>query len=317
MDTTRAKERLSIEVKMTDRCNQACSHCVNADGPAPGRDIDAGLVIRRLEEWGKDRENSVCDLKEVRLTGGEPLILFDEVLAIAGCCRKLGIRSGINTNGLLLDPDLVRRMKAGGIEVVKVSLDAMDSAAYARLRGPLPSFRSLLDTIEDLIRNDFKVILRFTLMRENRGYLIACQKLAGEIGIYKLQVKPLIRSGRAAEPEAFLSRGDIDEAFRQLAEAQNGTRIPVEILCWPPVSGTSFSYKNCGSIDKIYISPDLRVSICNFVEGHKESAIGDLAQVPLETILRDRCDGTRTERIDAFTLVKGCPNAPYYERPRI
>lgn len=314
MDTTRTKERLSIEVKMTDRCNQACFYCMNADGPAPGRDIDAGLFIRRLEEWGKDREASVCDLKEVRLTGGEPLILFDEVLAIAECCRKLGIRSGINTNGRLLNPDRIRRMKAGGIEVVKVSLDATDSATYARLRGPLPSFRSLLGSIEDLTRNNFKVILRFTLMRENRGELISCQELAGKMGVYKFQVKPLIRSGRARELESLLSRDDIDEAFRQLASACTGTRIPVEVLCWPPVSGTSFTYKICGSIDKIYISSDLLVSICNFVEGHRQSAIGNLTHVPLETILRDRYDGTRAEWVDTFRLVKGCPNMCYFKR---
>jgi MoaA/NifB/PqqE/SkfB family radical SAM enzyme len=312
----RLKKRFSIEVKMTDRCNQACPHCVNGDGPAPGRDLDVDLFNRRLEEWARGREDSDFDLKEVRITGGEPLMRFEEVLSIAEGCRKLGTRSGINTNGLLLDSGRIRRLKESGIEVVKVSLDAMDGTAYSRLRGPLPSFQTLLGTIEELIRENFKVILRFTLGRENLGFLSPCCGLAGGLGVHKFQIKPLIRSGRATDPTAFMNSYEIDGALRGLADSEPGARTPVEVLCWPAVPGTSFSYKNCGSADKIYVSPDLLVSICNFVQDHRLSALGDLSRVPLETILKSRFDGTRTEDFESFSLIKGCPNLPQFQRVR-
>jgi len=314
MDMSRPGQRASIEVKITDRCNQTCLHCANGDGPEAGRDLDWDLFNRRLEEWAAGRETSVCDLREVRLTGGEPLLLLEGVLAVAECCRRLGIKSGINTNGLLLDPGRIRRLKQSGIETVKISLDTMDAAAYKRLRGPLPSLRSLLEKIEELIRGGFRVILRFTLMRENIAYLKPCCRLAGDLGVHKFQIKPLIRSGRAMDPAAFLDNYEIDEALKELADSEAGARTPVEILCWPGPAEGAFSSKACGSIDKIYVSPDSTVSICNFIADHRRSAIGDLTQTSLETVFRDRFDGSRAEAVGGFRIIKGCPNTPFFER---
>jgi MoaA/NifB/PqqE/SkfB family radical SAM enzyme len=306
------KRTLSIEVKMTDRCNQQCPYCANRDGLDGSHDIDSVLFVRRLEEWARGREDSVYDIKEVRLTGGEPLIDLDAVFGVAECCRKLNIRSGVNTNGLLLNPDRIRRLKESGVEVVKISFDAVSPETYRLVRGPISSLDPLRDTIRELVANRFKVIMRFTLLKPNHDQLLAAHVLAEGLGVYKFQVKPLIRSGRAEISDAFLSPGEVDEALRELSRARAGTSLSTEVLCWPPAHGVDFFHKICGSIDKIYVSLDMAVTFCNYIWDDRQVPLGDLSRSPLEDILRRRHAGEWSERAGRHEWLKGCPNSGHF-----
>jgi len=307
------KRSLSIEVKITDRCNQSCPHCVNGDGIGDGHDLDWTFFNRRLEEWGAGGGDSICDIKEVRLTGGEPLLHFDAVAGIAECCRRLGIRSGINTNGLLITPERIRRLKESGLEIVKVSFDAVSPPAYDRVRGSSPSLEPFHDNIGALVTMGFKVILRFTLMRPNRDELVPSHALAEKLGVSKFQIKPLIAAGRAKASDLFLESERVDDVLRELMRARAGSRLRTEILCWPGAGGLDFFYKGCGNIDKIYVYPDMKVSICNYIEKTRDSGVGDLSLLPLEEILRRRCGGDWEEHRGRFAFIRECPNAERFE----
>ena len=299
---------IGIEVKVTDRCNQRCAHCANGDGPDDGRDLDEARLIARLEEWARMREDPGPCIKELRLTGGEPLVRFEAVLAIAEICRELGIRTGINTNGLLLEPDRVRRLKESGIDPVKVSFDTADPDRYRLMRGPVASLDPLLDGIRALVANRFKVILRFTLMTINRDELVAVHALAEELGVQVFQVKPLILSGRADRLPWALASRDIDEALRDLARKRAGKGPAIEVLCWPRADGVAFPHKSCGSIDKIYVTPALLVTLCNYIPEDRQAVLGDLAREPLVAILRRRRDGIWSKRVGGQDVLISCPN---------
>jgi len=313
--TRQSKEALSIEIKVTDRCNQECFHCVNRDGLKSGLDLDWKLFNRKLEEWAEDREGSVYALKEIRLTGGEPLVNFDSVLGIAGCCQRLGISSGINTNGLLLDSKRIQLLKDSGVGVIKVSFDAINTATYCRMRGSVSSLRPFFRILGMLVKNRFKVILRFTICRINHDQLSPCYHMAKDLGVYKFQIKPLVRAGRAVDLDSFLSKEEVDDALFRLSDAFADEKIPTEILCWPPVEGTGFSYKICGSIDKIYITSAFIALICNYISETRQVPLGDLSRLPLEAILRRRHNDNWAENIHGRCLLKGCPNSGYFAAP--
>jgi len=304
-----------MEVKVTSRCNQQCFHCANDDGPFADSDLDWNAFNSRLEEWARAKESSACAIREVRMTGGEPLVNFEAVLGIAACCRRLGIPSGINTNGLLFDPARIAALKESGLETVKVSFDAVTMAAYSRMRGPLSSLEELFKIIRHLADSRFKVILRYTLSRVNREQLAACFNLGLGVGASQFQIKPLIRSGRARNLDAFLSPGEVNQTLRDLSRAAAQRGLATEILCWPRAEGIDFSYKICGSADKIYISPNLVVTICNYVASGDTPSIGDLTDTPLEPLLGRRVEEEAwLDDIGGHRLVKGCPNAAYFKR---
>lgn len=277
---------IGIEVKVTDRCDRGCFYCANDDGPAPGADLDPGLLTDRLEQWSRDRDRCAWHIREVRMTGGEPLLNLSAVLAIAETCDRLGVPSGINTNGFLLDERAAEALNAVGLKVVKISFDAADDEMLRRIQKPDASHEELLRGIRNAVAWGFRVLLRLTLCSHNVEQLVECYRLARKLGVEKLQVKPLIRAGRAASSRAFLPRSRITAALRDLAGAVEGTAALPEILCWPPEEAFGLPAKVCGSLDKIYVATNGEVSICNYLPA--APPVGCLAEDSLENILSKR-----------------------------
>lgn len=278
--------RISIELKVTDRCNHCCFHCVNNETPGKGTDLDCEQFLKRMDVWYCGRDRSKWEIKELRMTGGEPLVNLQTVARIADACRKYRIRSGINTNGSLLTLDSAKLLKNSGLAIVKISFDTCDERVFRMMRGRGASMTDTLNGISVAVQQGFLVILRYTLCRYNAGELAACYRFAREAGAHTFQVKPLIRAGRALNTEAFLNRDEVVGALNSLASAVSNTAAAPQVLCWPPEASGGLKCKACGSIDKIYVATNGDVFICNYISTH--AAIGSLAIEPLEDILNKR-----------------------------
>ena len=119
-----------LRVSVTDRCNLRCSYCMPAEGlpwlPKPEMLTDEELlrVIGVFVALG---------VRQVRLTGGEPLLRRSLVEVVAGIAR-LSPRPQIamTTNGVGLDR-LAAPLAAAGLDRVNVSLDTIDPGEFMTL----------------------------------------------------------------------------------------------------------------------------------------------------------------------------------------
>ncbi len=119
-----------LRVSVTDRCNLRCTYCMPAEGlpwlPKPEMLTDTELVrvVGVLVGLG---------VRQVRLTGGEPLLrrtLVDVVGGIAALEPRPTI--AMTTNGIGLDR-LAAPLAAAGLERVNVSLDTIDRSEFVAL----------------------------------------------------------------------------------------------------------------------------------------------------------------------------------------
>jgi cyclic pyranopterin phosphate synthase len=119
-----------LRVSVTDRCNLRCTYCMPAEGldwlakPEMLTDDEIIRLVRVLVDLG---------VRQVRLTGGEPLLrrsLVDVVRGIAGLTPRP--RIAMTTNGVGLDR-LAAPLADAGLDRVNVSLDTVDPEHYARL----------------------------------------------------------------------------------------------------------------------------------------------------------------------------------------
>ena len=117
-----------VRVSVTDRCNFRCRYCMPAQGlPWLEREElltyeELARVIALLAEMG---------VRDVRLTGGEPLLrreLWRLVEAVAPQVDDLSL----TTNGVLL-PEQVEGLVRAGLRRVNVSLDALDPQRFAEI----------------------------------------------------------------------------------------------------------------------------------------------------------------------------------------
>jgi len=128
-----------LRVSVTEKCSLRCTYCMPADGlPAiPRESLLTAPEIARLVGIG------VRDLgvREVRFTGGEPLMRADltEIVARSAAVAP-GIDLSITTNGIGLDRR-VGALVAAGLTRANISLDTVDRAHFATLtrRDRLPA----------------------------------------------------------------------------------------------------------------------------------------------------------------------------------
>jgi GTP 3',8-cyclase len=120
-----------LRVSLTDRCNLRCAYCMPPEGldwlPTP--EVLTGDEIVRLLTIGVE----TLGIREVRFTGGEPLLRRDLADIIARTAA-LNPRPDISltTNGIGLDRRAVA-LKAAGLDRINVSLDTLRPEVFRKL----------------------------------------------------------------------------------------------------------------------------------------------------------------------------------------
>jgi cyclic pyranopterin phosphate synthase len=128
-----------LRVSVTEKCSLRCTYCMPAEGlpNIPRDDLLTAPEIARLVGIG------VRDLgvREVRFTGGEPLMRADlaDIIGLSAAAAP-GVDLSITTNGIGLD-HRIRSLVDAGLTRVNVSLDTIDREHFAALtrRDRLPA----------------------------------------------------------------------------------------------------------------------------------------------------------------------------------
>ncbi len=119
-----------LRISVTDRCNLRCVYCM----PPEGVVWKPHETILRFEEILQIVEVAAQEgIREVRLTGGEPLIrqgVPDLVRMIAGVPGIEDI--SLTTNGLLLEK-LAFPLAEAGLKRVNISLDTLNAEKFDRI----------------------------------------------------------------------------------------------------------------------------------------------------------------------------------------
>lgn len=120
-----------MRLSLTDKCNLRCTYCMPAEGLewlAKQAVLSAGEIVR-IVRIGVD----LLGVRELRLTGGEPLVradLIDIIAALRSNHPELPI--SMTTNGVGLDKKAAA-LKAAGLTRINVSLDSLHEETFAKL----------------------------------------------------------------------------------------------------------------------------------------------------------------------------------------
>lgn len=120
-----------MRLSLTDKCNLRCTYCMPAEGLewlAKQAVMTAGEIVR-IVGIGVD----LLGVRELRLTGGEPLVradLVDIISALRQAHPELPI--SMTTNGVGLDRKAAA-LKAAGLTRINVSLDSLHEETFTKL----------------------------------------------------------------------------------------------------------------------------------------------------------------------------------------
>ncbi len=122
-----------LRISLTDRCSLRCTYCM----PAEGVPWLAKPSMLSTDELVRVAAVAVgLGVREIRLTGGEPLLRPDVVDVVRRLARLAGPSGApevsMTTNGLRM-PTLAGDLRAAGLARVNVSVDTLDPERFARL----------------------------------------------------------------------------------------------------------------------------------------------------------------------------------------
>jgi cyclic pyranopterin phosphate synthase len=129
-----------LRVSLTDRCNLRCTYCMPPEGLAwlPKQEILTDEEINRLIRIGVEQ----LGIREVRFTGGEPL-LRPGLVGLVAATTALEPRPEVSltTNAIGL-ARVAPALAEAGLDRINVSLDTLDPARFKQL-----AYRDRLDDV--------------------------------------------------------------------------------------------------------------------------------------------------------------------------
>ena len=265
-----------VTVAVTYRCQCRCDHCYS-DSPARPHDnemttAELKSVLRQVRGLGS---------LAVHFSGGEPLLRKD-IFDLVAYARDLGLLTRVNTNGLLVNPESAKKLKAAGLTECGVSLDSAEPSVHERFRGTPGLHARALSAVRTLRRFGIPCrIMTVAMKSQVAGGLKRMVELGKQEGArYMYILLPIATGGWEASSAEILTARE----RAQIRELQDLTFAHLEM----PTAST-----NCCVYRKaiLYVSANGNVMPCAFVP----FVLGNIHDQPLERLWRRHCAGLTLE----------------------
>ena len=272
-------ELSSLYIYQTDSCNLCCSHCWIAPKFSQSKQNDLPLdSLKRTVTEAKP-----LGLQSVKITGGEPL-LYSELPSFLSFLDAEGLTVYIETNGTLMDRDIIKHFRSSNVQQVSVSVDAASEKIHDEIRGVKGSLNRTLEGLRLLSKAGVSSQIMMTLQRKNSEEVEGVIRLSEELGVSSLKINHLIPTGRGKK--AFL-RGDnleIEELVRlyHIVEEKGPRTQGLEIifdlpLAFRPIKAIKRSgTRECRILNILGILANGDFSICGIGQTVPELRLGNI-----------------------------------------
>ena len=292
------------DISISNHCSKRCSFCYRNSGPNE-QFMKLEDYIRVLESMKHPKYGNVF---QIAIGGGEPLEHPDFLRFIFETCKR-GIIPNFTTNGLLLNPEICKKIK-GNVGAVALSIT---------------SINDILTEKVFMLRNEsIRVNIHYVLSEENVDEATSIvlgkqtEKLAGINAIIFLTYKP---AGRGLD-QYVIKAGEKLNRFIMAINEKNSCfpRIGFD-ACFVPMliryTSVQPEMVDCceGGYFSVYIDNEMNVSPCSFSGGRdsynlKEYDFYDIWLNKFETFRQEHANHCKATTCRAYKLCRGC--CPYY-----
>jgi radical SAM protein with 4Fe4S-binding SPASM domain len=268
-----------LDLAVTYRCNNDCSHCYNAR-PRDFAELDTDqwkAIIDRAWKIG---------IPHIVFTGGEPTLRADlpELVAYA---ESRGQITGLNTNGRRLsDPGYVQGLIQAGLDHVQITLESHNSEIHDQMVGARGAWKQTVAGVQNVLDTPLYVMTNTTMLRWNAPTLSETLDYLGRLGVPTIGLNALIYSGKGATVDSGLDEAELApllELARQ-STGNYGQRLiwytPTQYCNFDPMA-LELGVKGCtAALYNMCVEPDGSVLPCQSYY----QPLGNLLADPWEAI---------------------------------
>ena len=290
-----------MDLAVTYRCNNNCSHCYNAR-PRAYPELDTAAWKQVLDQlWA-------VGIPHVVFTGGEPTLRPDlpELIAHA---EHNGQITGINTNGRRLkDAAYLQSLVDAGLDHVQITLESHDPAVHDRMVAAPGAWLETTAGLKNALASRLYVMTNTTLLTHNYASLPATLDYLAQAGVPTIGLNALIYSGRGATVGTGLPEEQLTpllEVARRHTE-RTGQRLiwytPTQYCHFDPMQ-LELGIKGCtAALYNMCVEPDGAVLPC---QSYYQS-LGNLLTDPWERIWNHELAVSLRERRGLPAECGGC-----------
>ena len=217
-----------IAWELTRSCNLACVHCrASAEyGPYEG-ELLTQEVFRVMDDIASFSKPVII------LTGGEPLLRPD-IFDLASYGSGKGFRMVMATNGTLFNEEIIRKMKASGIQRISISIDGPTAEAHDAFRKVKGSFEGSLRGIEMAKKGGIEFQINTTITQANLHLIPEILRLAVGLGAAALHIFLLVPTGRGKQlKDQEISALDYEKTLHWFYEQIDKVPLQLKATCAP------------------------------------------------------------------------------------
>lgn len=307
-----------MDLAITYRCNNACSHCYNAR--------PRNFPEMNTNEWKKVLDR-LWDLKipHVVFTGGEPT-LRDDLPELVAYAEQKGLITGINTNGRrLADNEFFQRLIDAGLDHIQITLESHDPDIHDRMVVSKGAWNETVKGLRNVVDSTIYMMTNTTLLKINSPSLEQTLDFLAEEGVPTVGLNALIYSGKGKTVGTGLNESELPDLLilaRQKTQEHSQKLIwytPTQYCHFNPTL-LSLGIKGCtAALYNMCIEPEGSVLPCQSYYHSLGNILSDpwqsIWEHPLAISLRERRDipeGCKTCDLLA-ECGGGCPLAREYQ----
>jgi pyrroloquinoline quinone biosynthesis protein E len=202
-------------------------------------------------------------VKEIAISGGEPLC-WEHLSSVVAYATSKNINLTLYTTGIAPNAhSIFKTLKNSGLPRVIFSVFGSSSKQHEAVTLTDGSFDGTINAVQKCVALGFEVEFHFVPMSGNYTALRSVAELARGLGVSRVSALRLVPQGRGVKFEGLKLKDEENKSLRQtiIALRNEGYDIrvgsPYNILMLKENPGC------CAGIDRMTISPDLKLSPCD------------------------------------------------------
>ncbi len=179
-----------MDLAITYRCNNDCSHCYNAR--------ERNYPELNTAEW-KLTLDKLWDLgvPHIIFTGGEAT-LRNDLLELIRHAESNGQITGLNTNARrLADMNYVHQLVDAGLDHVQVTVESCDEQIHDEMMRSKGAFKQTIQGLKNALASKLYVMTNTTMLRTNVHKIPETLDFLADLGVPTIGLNALIYSGHA------------------------------------------------------------------------------------------------------------------------
>jgi len=268
-----------MDLALTYRCNNQCSHCYNAR-PRNFPEMDIKTWKRVIDKVWSLR------IPHIVFTGGEPT-LFQGLPELVAYAENKGVITGLNTNGRrLADKSFLNTLVDAGLDHVQITFESHDPEIHDLMVAAKGAWTETVAGLKNVLETHLYIMTNTTLLTHNYPTLVSTLHFLAELGVPTIGLNALIYAGKGKTVGTGLHEEELPPLLEKAREItqNNGQRLiwytPTQYCHFNPMQ-LNLGVKGCtAALYNMCIEPNGDVIPC---QSYYHS-LGNLLKKPWKSI---------------------------------